>query len=174
MLSNIGTQTAGTAFNVTITAADPYGNAATGYPNGNHTLTFTGPSNSPNGHVPSYPAQVNFTNGVGTANITLFDAQTTTLTASATGPNLTGTSNSFTVNGKTASAFSITNPGTQTAGTQFNLTITAVDAYGNTDTGYNPRSSRPSPSAVRRTLPTGPHRITRARTVSSAASPMAC
>ena len=138
VLSNIGTQTAGTAFNVTITAADPYGNAATGYPNGNHALTFTGPSNSPNGHVPSYPAQVNFTNGVGTANITLYDAQTTTLTASATGPNLTGTSNSFTVNGRAASAFSITNPGTQTAGTQFNLTITAVDAYGNTDTGYNP------------------------------------
>ena len=138
VLSNIGTQTAGTAFNVTITAADPYGNAATGYANGNHALTFTGPSNSPNGHVPSYPATVNFTNGVGTANITLYDAQTTTLTASATGPNLTGTSNSFTVNGKAASAFSITNPGTQTAGTQFNLTITAVDAYGNTDTGYNP------------------------------------
>ena len=138
VLSNIGTQTAGTAFNVTITATDPYGNAATGYPNGNHTLTFSGPSNSPNGRAPRYPAQVNFTNGVGTANITLYDAQTTTLTASATGPNLTGTSNSFTVNGRAASAFSITNPGAQTAGTQFTLTITAVDAYGNTDTGYNP------------------------------------
>ncbi|MGO8826430.1 MAG: hypothetical protein ACLQU9_14500, partial [Acidimicrobiales bacterium] len=138
VLSNIGTQTAGTAFNVTITATDQYGNAATGYANGNHTLTFTGPSNSPNGHVPTYPAQVNFTNGVGTANITLYDAQTTTLTASATGPSLTGTSNSFTVNGKAATAYSVTNPGTQTAGTPFTLTITAVDAYGNTDTGYNP------------------------------------
>ena len=138
VLSNIGTQTAGTAFNVTITATDQYGNAATGYTNGNHTLTFTGPSNSPNGHVPTYPAQVSFTGGVGTANITLYDAQTTTLTASATGPSLTGTSNSFTVNGKAASAFSITNPGTQTAGTQFNLTITAVDAYGNTNVGYQP------------------------------------
>ena len=136
-LSNIGTQTAGTAFNVTVTAADPYGNPSSGYA-GTKVVTFSGPSNSPNGHVPTYPASVTFTGGVGTASITLFDAQTTTLTATATGPNLTGTSNSFTVNGRSASAFSVTNPGTQTVGTPFNLTITAVDAYGNTDTGYNP------------------------------------
>ena len=136
-LSNIGTQTAGTAFNVTITAADPYGNPSSGYA-GTKVVTFSGPSNSPNGHVPTYPASVTFAGGVGTASITLFDAQTTTLTATATGPNLTGTSNSFTVNGRSASAFSVTNPGTQTVGTPFNLTITAVDAYGNTDTGYNP------------------------------------
>ena len=136
-LSNIGTQTAGTAFNVTITAADPYGNPSSGYA-GTKVVTFSGPSNSPNGHVPTYPASVTFTGGVGTASITLFDAQTTTLTATATGPNLTGTSNSFTVNGRSASAFSVTNPGTQTVGTPFNLTITAVDVYGNTDTGYNP------------------------------------
>ncbi len=138
VLSNVGTQTAGTAFNVTITAADQYGNAATGYANGNHTLTFTGPSSSPNGTAPLYPAQVSFTNGIGTANVTLYDAQTTTLTASATGPSLTGTSNSFAVNGKPGSAFSVTNPGTQTVGVQFNVTITAVDAYGNTDVGYQP------------------------------------
>ncbi len=137
VLSNIGTQTAGTAFNVTITAADPYGNASSGYA-GTKVVTFSGPSNSPNGHVPTYPASVTFAGGVGTASITLYDAQTTTLTATASGPSLTGTSNSFTVNGRSASAFSITNPGTQTVGTQFTLTITAVDAYGNTDTGYNP------------------------------------
>ena len=81
-VSNPGTQTAGTAFTETITAADPYGNTATGY-TGSHTLTFSGPSNAPNGQAPSYPGQVNFTSGVGTATITLYDAQSTTLTATA-------------------------------------------------------------------------------------------
>ncbi len=168
-LSNIGTQTAGTQFNVTITAADPYGNASAGYA-GAKVITFSGPSNSPNGTSPTYPASVTFTNGVGTASITLFDAQTTTLTATATGPSLSGTSNSFTVSGRPASAFSITNPGNQTVGTRFTLTITAVDAYGNTDTGYNPGFGQPPPSPVRRMRPTGPHRPTRAPTASSAAS----
>src|SRR6202035_4962337 len=71
-------------------------------------------------------------------NLTLYNAQTTTLTASATGPSLAGTSNSFTVNGRPASAFSITNPGTQTVGAQFNITTPAVDAYGTTDVRYQP------------------------------------
>ena len=53
-MSTPGTQTAGTAFNVTITATDAYGNAATNYA-GAQTVTFTGPSNSPNGTAPAYP-----------------------------------------------------------------------------------------------------------------------
>ena len=73
-LSNPGTQTAGTAFNETVTAYDAYGNVATGY-TGSQPVTFTGPSNGPNGTAPSYPATVNFTAGVGTASITLVDAR---------------------------------------------------------------------------------------------------
>ena len=95
-VTNPGPQTAGTGFSETIIAADQYGNPATGY-TGNHTLTFSGPSNAPSGKAPTYPAQVNFSSGTGTANITLYDAQTTTLKATATGPSLTGTSTSFTV-----------------------------------------------------------------------------
>ena len=79
-MANPGTQTAGTAFNVTITAIDAYGNTATGYA-GAKAVTFSGPANSPNGHAPTYPASVTFAAGVGTASVTLFDAQTTTLTA---------------------------------------------------------------------------------------------
>ena len=62
-----GAQTAGTAFNETITAHDAYGNVATSY-TGSQTITFTGPSNSPSGTAPSYPATVSFTAGVGTAS----------------------------------------------------------------------------------------------------------
>ena len=89
-----GAQTAGTAFNETITAKDAYGNVATGY-TGNQSITFTGPANSPGSNNPIYPATVNFASGVGTASITLVDAQSTTLTA--TQGSITGTSGSFTV-----------------------------------------------------------------------------
>jgi hypothetical protein len=130
---NPGTQTAGTAFNETLTALDAYGNTATGY-TGAKTVAFTGPSNSPAPNNPSYPPTVTFTNGVGTASITLVDAQTTTLTA--TQSTITGTSGTFVVNPGNASTFSVANPGTQTAGAPFNETVTAVDAYGNTATGY--------------------------------------
>ena len=76
-----------------------------------------------------------FTNGVGTGSVTLKDAQTTTLTV--TQGSITGTSGSFTVTG-TASpvSFSVPTPSTQTAGTAFNETITAIDTYGNTASGY--------------------------------------
>ena len=76
--------TAGTPLTVTITALDQSGFT---YPNftGSQTIAFSGPSSSPNGTTPIYPATVTFANGVATgnnaANITLFDAQTTQLTA---------------------------------------------------------------------------------------------
>ncbi len=132
-LSTPATQTAGTAFNDTITALDTYRNTATSYA-GSKTITFTGPANSPNSTIPSYPASVTFTSGTGTASITLYDAQTTTLTA--TQGSLTGSSASFAVNPASAAVFSLSTPATQTAGTAFNDTITAIDGYGNTATGY--------------------------------------
>ena len=88
--------TAGTAFTETVTAKDAYANTATGY-TGAKAVTFSGPSNAPNGTAPTYPGSVTFAAGVGTASITLTDVQTTTLTASATGPAVTGTSASFSV-----------------------------------------------------------------------------
>ena len=110
----------GTAFNETLTALDAYGNTATGY-TGAQAVVFSGPSNSPNGHAPTYPASVTFTSGVGTASITLFDAQSTTLTATQ-GSRHRDSSGSFTVNNTgTATAFTVSNPGTQTAGTAFSV-----------------------------------------------------
>jgi hypothetical protein len=128
-----GTQTAGTAFNETITAKDTYGNVATGY-TGSQSVVFTGPASSPGLNNPIYPATVNFASGVGTASITLVDAQSTTLTA--TQGSITGISGSFTVSPAAASTFVLSNPGNQTAGTAFSDTITAHDAYGNVATGF--------------------------------------
>jgi hypothetical protein len=91
-------RTAGGAFNVGITAL---ANGATngGY-TGTRTVTFSGPSNAPNSMAPTYPATVTFTNGQATAGVTLFDAETTTITA--TSGQLSGTSGAVTVNAATA------------------------------------------------------------------------
>jgi hypothetical protein len=130
-VANPGPQSAGSAFSETVTAIDTYGNTATGY-SGTKLLVFSGPANAPNGHVPAYPGSVTFSSGVGTASITLYDAQTTTLTATLS--TVTGTSSSFTVSPAAASHFTVSNPGTQTAGTAFNVTVTALDPWNNTDT----------------------------------------
>ncbi|MGN6797914.1 MAG: hypothetical protein ACTHKS_07160, partial [Gaiellaceae bacterium] len=97
---------------------------------GSKTLTFSGPGTSAKGNAPTYPATVTFTNGIATSvPITLFKAETTTLTA--TQGLITGSSNSFTVAGKAASGFTIDTVGTQTAGTAFGVTVRAIDQYGN-------------------------------------------
>ena len=123
-VANPGTQMAGTAFNVAITGTDAYGNAFGGIV----TPTFSGPSKSPNGTVPTYPQSVTFTNGSATASVTLYDAQTTTLKVAVGAVN--GTSTNFTVNAGPFAGFTLSTP-TPTAGTPFNETITAGDAYGN-------------------------------------------
>ena len=140
-LSNPGTQTAGSQFNETLTAQDAGGNTVTSF-KGVSCVTFSGPFTSPGGNAPIYPAQgtcptgsssVNFTNGVGTAAMTLFDAQTATLTA--TDGSIVGSTPSFTVNADAAHAFSLASP-SPIAGTSFTEAISALDTYGNTATAY--------------------------------------
>ena len=132
---NPNSQTAGTPFSDTITAYDAYGNLVTSY-TGSKPVVFSGPSNSPNGSSPTYPATVSFSSGVGIATgITLVDVQQTTLTA--TQGTVSGVSGSFTVSvSATATQFTVANPGTQTAGMAFSETLTATDSFGNTITGF--------------------------------------
>ena len=129
------TQTAGTAFNVSLTAKDAWGNTATGY-TGAKSVVFTGAANSPSGTAPSYPASITFTGGVAaTIPITLYNAASTTLTATEAGKS--GSTGAFTVSPLAINSFSLaaatTNPA---AGASDNLTITALDLYGNTATSY--------------------------------------
>jgi hypothetical protein len=98
-------QTAGASFTVAITATDAYGNTTAGY-TGPKCLAFSGPGASPNGTVPSYPAQgscaagqsaVTFTNGVANAvPITLYAASAST-TLAATDGSLSGSTSAFAV-----------------------------------------------------------------------------
>ncbi len=136
-VANPGPQNAGTSFTVTITAVDVYGNTVTSY-GSSQGMTFSGPLMSPNFTSPIYPASVSFSGGVGSAMITLYDAVSTMLTATATQGSITGTSTSFSVAPLGANAFWFTpiTPSTATAGAAFNLTMSAVDLYGNVATSF--------------------------------------
>jgi hypothetical protein len=99
-------QEAGSAFNVTLTATDEWGNLTAGY-SGAKTLAWSAPANAPSGTTPEYPVSataVTFTAGVGTASaLKLPDAQSTTLKAKE--GSIEGTTGSFTVKAAAAERF---------------------------------------------------------------------
>ncbi|MDR3706807.1 MAG: SBBP repeat-containing protein [Capsulimonadaceae bacterium] len=128
-LSTPGTATAGTALSFTVTALDAFGNTATGY---SGTVHFT----STDGAA-SLPANATLTNGTGTFSATLKTVGSRTITATDTATSsITGTSGPITVNPGAATHFTVSAPGTATAGTALSFTVTALDAFGNTATGY--------------------------------------
>jgi hypothetical protein len=140
-----GTETAGTAFSVTLTAQDTYGNTATGYNGAAVSIAFTSTAtNAPDSTSPTIttPQTLDFsvTPGIVTtpANFTLVNAgETPTITASDGA--ISGTTAAITVQPEVAASFSAVTSGggTETAGTAFSVTLTAQDTYGNTATGYN-------------------------------------
>ena len=130
-----GTKTAGTAFNVTLTATTNGVTKDTTY-TGAHTIVFSGPSTSPLGTAPTYPATVTFTAGVGTASVKLVTAETATLTAteasrtgSASVSVVAAVSNRMVWTSSTpscaAGTVSVGNGGT------FTSQVTITDLYGN-------------------------------------------
>ncbi len=127
---NIGTQTAGTAFNVVITAQDQYGNTVTSYA-GPNTLTISTGTISPT-------STGAFTAGVCTVSITLTKAGSF-ISISTSGSGKSGTSNTFTVNPGALYQFVFSTIGTtQTSGHAFTVaSITAEDQDGNTITSLS-------------------------------------
>jgi hypothetical protein len=131
-ISTSDSSTAGTAFDVTVTARDPYGNTDTNYQG---TVTFTSADS-----LAALPGDYTFTaddGGVVTfaAGATLFTAGGQDVTATDTTSGISGTA-IVTVTPAAADHFSISAPGSVTAGAPFDVTITALDPYGNTDTNY--------------------------------------
>ena len=113
MVANPAAQTAGTAFNVSISLTDIYGNSKVG----TRCLTFSGPANAPDGTPPSYPAQGscaagqsegNFTGAPTLVPITLYRAGATTLTVTDVTSGLVRTTASFTVNPSAVASLSMT------------------------------------------------------------------
>ena len=146
------TPTAGQADNLTITALDAYGNTATSY-TGSHNLTFAGAgtAGATNPTVSNAAGtQVNFgsntaitfASGVatvsGSANgvMRLYKVETANITV-AEGGSYTSGALAITVHAAAISKLSLAAATTTpTAGQADNLTITALDAYGNTATSY--------------------------------------
>ena len=146
------TPTAGAADNLTITAQDTYGNTAASY-TGSHSLTFSGPIASPSGEVPTVSnssgtdipignaTAISFSAGVATASagkngeMTLYRSGAVSL--KVTDGALTEAALAMTVASATAAKLALTAVATTlAAGESDNLTVTALDTYGNTATAY--------------------------------------
>jgi autotransporter-associated beta strand protein len=128
--------TAGNPFDFTVTVQDAFNNKVTGYAG---MVTFS--SQDPFGAA--LPPDYTFTTGAGGDNgvhtfpggATLFTAGTRDVTATVTSSGLGGSAN-VVVTPSAAVRFIVTAPAQATSGVPFDLTVTAVDAFGNTDTNY--------------------------------------
>lgn len=121
---------AGTPFALTVTAVDAAGNTVSG---------FTGSVAIPNGS-PAAAQMLSYTFTAADAgthtftNATLYAAGTDTVTV--TTPFLPAASQSVAVAPAAATHFAVAAPATAGAGASLSFTVTALDAYGNTATGY--------------------------------------
>ncbi len=123
--------TAGQAFNFTVTALDAYGNNATGY-SGTVSFTTTDPLATP-------PTNMTLTNGTGTISAILkTESGPWTIKATDVTSGKSGVSNPITVNGATATHYTVTgSPATVVAGSSANFTVTALDQFGNIANTYS-------------------------------------
>lgn len=123
---------AGTPGNFTVTALNPDGTVDTGY-------TGTVRVSSSDGQA-ALPAAYTFTatdNGTHTFSATLKTAGTQSITATDTVTGtLTGSETGITVTPAAASHLAVSTPGSSTAGSALSVTVTVLDPYNNTATGY--------------------------------------
>ncbi len=124
---------AGNPFDVTVTAQDAYNNPVTAYTG---TVTFS--SQDPYGAT--LPADYTFRPGDGgqatfAAGATLYTAGVWDITATDTSSGASG-SDLIGVTAAPVVGFQVIAPAGATSGTAFDVTLVAVDPYGNTDTNY--------------------------------------
>ena len=123
---------AGVAGNFTVTALDAFGNTATGYPG---TIHFTSSDSQA-----VLPANYTFTagdGGVHTFSATLKTAGSQSLIATDTATSSIAGTQTITVQPAAAGSLRVAGfPSPIQAGVAGNFTVTALDAFGNTATGY--------------------------------------
>jgi hypothetical protein len=123
---------AGTTGTFTITAVDPYGNVATGYTG---TLTFR--SSDRQAVLPANYTFASADKGTQTFNASLLTAGIESITAMDTGdPSIVGAQLGIVVTPAAADHFQVDAPSTIPSGMAFDVTLTALDPYGNIDTNY--------------------------------------
>jgi WD40-like Beta Propeller Repeat len=139
--------TAGQTVSLTLTAWDHYGNIATGYTG---TVTFT--TSDPQASLPSTYTFTAADNGTHTFDAMLVKAGAQSIKATDTTGEVIGTQLGIKVNPAAADHFLITAAPNAVSGTPFDITITALDAYGNIDTNYQGTvtfsTSDPDPGVV--------------------------
>jgi DNA/RNA endonuclease G (NUC1) len=124
--------TNGTPFNVTVTALDASNATVTGYTG---TVHFT---SSSAGTLPSDYTFTGGDSGAHTFSVTLTTNGSQSITATDTvTASITGTTNTTVDPFVAAIHFSVTMPATVTAGTPFNVTVTALDPSNNVATTYS-------------------------------------
>jgi subtilisin-like proprotein convertase family protein len=146
--------TAGSSFQITVTALDASNNTVTGYTG---TVHFT---TSDTGVQVSLPANAMLTGGAGNFYVTLVTVATGSQTVTATDTaNSTITGSAIVpVNPGPAASLQIAGfPGTANAGASLSFTVTAYDLYGNQAAGYtgtltftstDPAATLPAPSSL--------------------------
>jgi subtilisin-like proprotein convertase family protein len=126
--------TAGGAFSVAVTARDAYGNRATGYTGTVHI------SSSDTAAGVQLPADYTFTaadRGQHLFRVVLQTVGSQTITATDTvSGSITGRATVSVVAPTLATHLAVHTPSGITAGSSFSITVTALDANGNTVTGY--------------------------------------
>ncbi len=157
VISGSGSQTAGTTQNLSISAQDNFGNLATSY-DGAKTLVFSGASVALDGSEPTVKNNSGVATGFGTGTLIDFSSGNASVSAGNNGVmalyraesatvsvtdtvNLIGSSGAddlaVIVSPTAHSAFAFgTVASPQTAGTQFNVSITAQDEFSNTVTSF--------------------------------------
>ena len=121
--------TAGVAFSITVTALDAGNNTVASYAGTVHFTSTDGAA--------TLAADSTLTNGVGVFSVTLKTAGNQTITATDTvTPSVTGTSSGITVTPGPATHLSVSAPASATQNTSFSLTVTGLDQFNNTATGY--------------------------------------
>ncbi len=127
-LTSVSSATAGVGFAMLIVAQDANNNTV----NINGPVTIT--SNDP--LVPSQ-GTVNLSGGYAAALITLDTATSTGWTVTVTMGSTASTSGLITVSPGVATSFNVAAPSSATTGSAFSVTVKALDAFGNTATGYS-------------------------------------
>ena len=120
-------------FTLTVKVEDSIGDVITGY-NGTVTITL---ANNPGSGTLGGTMTVTIVNGVAVFSGLTLNKVGTGYTLTVTSGSLTTTTIGFNVAAAAASSFTFSGmPATAAAGTAFNFTVTAYDAYGNVATGY--------------------------------------
>jgi hypothetical protein len=125
--ANVANQTAGSAFNLAITAQDEFGNTVSNFV-GTANLTL-----NKNTFASGGGATGNFVNGVLAAHAVSINTAATSYEVTATSGAITGQSNLFNVSPAAAASITLTGPASVVAGaTSTAFTVTVRDAFGNT------------------------------------------